>query len=70
MTTETNTTTKKPAFVAYHVKNRDGGGEGYWTRVGVAFANNDGKGFNVLLDVIPLDGRITLRVPSEKPQSE
>ena len=67
MTTETNKTTRKPAFIAYHVRNRDAGGEGFWTRMGVAFPNADGKGFNILLDAIPLDGRITLRVPSEKP---
>lgn len=70
MTTETNKTTKKPAFIAYHVRNRDDQAEGFWTRVGVAFPNADGQGFNILLDVIPLDGRITLRVPSEKPKDE
>jgi hypothetical protein len=70
MTTETNKTTKKPAFIAYHVRNRDDQAEGFWTRVGIAFPNADGKGFNILLDVIPLDGRITLRVPSEKPKTE
>ena len=26
----------------------------------------DGKGFNVQLECVPLDGRITLRVASEK----
>jgi hypothetical protein len=67
MTTENNKTTKKPAFIAYHVRNKDGQDEAFWTRVGVAFPNADGKGMNILLDVIPLDGRITLRVPSEKP---
>jgi hypothetical protein len=67
MTTKTKPTksAKKPAFIAYHVRNRDGEAEGFWTRCGVAFQNADGKGFNILLDVIPLDGRITLRVPSE-----
>ena len=66
MTTEINkTTAKKPAFIAYHVRNRDDQADGFWTRVGVAFPNADGKGFNILLDVIPLDGRITLREPSE-----
>jgi len=67
MTTETNKTTKKPAFIAYHV--RDGKADkGFFTRIGVAFQNADGKGYNILLDVVPLDGRITLRVPSEKPE--
>lgn len=64
-TTKTTKTTKKPDYIAYHV--RDGKGDkGYFTRVGVAFAHKDGKGFNILLDMIPLDGRVALRVPSEK----
>ena len=29
-------------------------------------AHNDGKGFNIQIETVPLDGRITLRVPSEK----
>lgn len=67
MTTESKTSkSTKPAFIAYQI--RDGKGEkGYFTRIGVAFANADGKGFNILLDAVPLDGRITLRVPTDKP---
>lgn len=65
MTTETNTTkSSKPAYIAYHV--RDGRGEkGFFTRIGAAWPNADGKGFNVQLDVAPLDGRITLRLNEE-----
>jgi len=59
------TTSKSPSHVAYHVRDREGG-KAFWTRIGVAFAHNDGKGFNVQLEVAPLDGRITLRVASEK----
>jgi hypothetical protein len=67
MTTKNETTNKstKPAYIAYHV--RDGKNDkGFFTRIGVAFPHKDGNGFNLLIDVIPLDGRITLRVPSEK----
>jgi hypothetical protein len=66
MNTETKTEkpTKKPAYVAYHV--RDKNDESYWTRIGVAFAHQDGKGFNIQIETVPLDGRITLRVPTEK----
>lgn len=67
MTSETSKPGVKPAFIAYHVRNRDGEEDGFWTRVGVAFPNADGKGYNVLLDAVPLDGRITLRVPADKP---
>jgi hypothetical protein len=56
---------KAPSHIAYQVRDREGR-KGYWTRIGSAWAHNDGKGFNVQLDVVPLDGRITLRVASEK----
>jgi hypothetical protein len=55
---------KAPSHIAYQVRDRDGR-KGFWTRIGSAWAHSDGKGFNVQLDVVPLDGRITLRVASE-----
>lgn len=64
--TNTNQTSPKaPSHIAYHVRDREGG-KSFWTRIGVAFAHNDGKGFNIQLEVAPLDGRITLRVATEK----
>ncbi len=56
---------KAPSHVAYQVRDREGR-KGFWTRIGSAWAHGDGKGFNIQLDVVPLDGRITLRVASEK----
>jgi hypothetical protein len=59
-----------PTYIAYHVKDTTAGenGEkrGVWTKVGAAWPNKDGKGFSVVLDVIPLDGRLMLREPMEK----
>ena len=59
-----------PTYIAYHVKDTTAGehGEkrGVWTRVGAAWPNKDGKGFNVVLDVVPLDGRLILREPLER----
>ena len=69
MTTDTNTnptSSKSPSHIAYHVRDREGG-KGFWTRIGSVWAHADGKGFNVQLDgLVPLDGRITFRVASEK----
>ena len=56
---------KSPTHVAYHVRNREGS-EGFWTRIGAAWPHADGNGFNLQLETYPLDGRITLRVASEK----
>ena len=59
-----------PTYIAYHVKDTGAGenGEkrGVWTKVGAAWPNKDGKGFSVVLDVVPLDGRLMLREPLEK----
>jgi hypothetical protein len=56
---------RTPTHVAYHVRDAKLG-QGFWTRVGSAWAHKDGKGFNLQLDIVPLDGRITLRVAKEK----
>jgi hypothetical protein len=63
----TEETKKSPSHVAYQVKEGSGD-RSYWTRVGAVFQHNDGKGFNLVLDAMPFDGRITLREPSEKPE--
>lgn len=68
MTAKTNTestASKTPSHVVYQVRDREGG-KGFWTRIGAAWAHADGQGFNVQLDSIPLDGRVTLRVASDK----
>jgi hypothetical protein len=60
-----NATPKSPSHVAYQVRDREGQ-KGFWTRIGSVWPHGDGKGFNIQLDVVPLDGRITLRVATEK----
>jgi len=70
MTNDTNprstaAASKSPSHTAYQV--RDGrNGKGFWTRIGSAWPHADAQGFNVQLDCLPLDGRITLRVVSEQ----
>jgi len=62
---KSESTTKTPSHVAYQVRDREGQ-KGFWTRIGSVWPHADGKGFNVQLEVVPLDGRITLRVATEK----
>jgi hypothetical protein len=62
---KSESTTKSPSHIAYQVRDREGQ-RGYWTRIGSVWPHADGKGFNIQLEVVPLDGRITLRVASEK----
>ena len=61
----TESTAKAPTHITYTVRDREGK-KGFWTRIGSVWPHADGAGFTVQLDAIPLDGRITLRVASEK----
>ena len=62
-----DTTKNLPAYHVYHVTDTkaDEKGEkrGYWTKIGAAWPNKDGKGFSVQLDLLPPDGRLILREP-------
>ena len=58
-------TPKKPSFIAYQV-NKGQDGKSHFNRVGAAFEHGDGEGHNILLDSIPVDGRLTLRTPQER----
>ena len=62
--TETSAS-RSPSHIAYQVKDREGG-KGFFTRIGVAWKHKDGNGFNLQIESVPLDGRITLRVATEK----
>lgn len=63
---ETAPTGNRPSHVAYWVKDRGENQKSSWQRVGAAWPHADGKGMNVVLDLMPLDGRITLRTASEE----
>ncbi|MEZ6098139.1 MAG: hypothetical protein R3E01_04135 [Pirellulaceae bacterium] len=56
----------KPTRTAYVVRESTNGGKSYWNRIGSAWKHKDGDGFNIQLECIPLDGRITLRLNDDK----
>lgn len=47
---------------------REGKGGTVWVRAGSAFVNRDGS-LNVLLDVLPLDGKLHVREAGERRES-
>ena len=56
---------KIPSHHAFIVRNfRDDNGEekSHRTQIGSAWTHKDGKGFDVLLQALPVDGRIVLRL--------
>ena len=55
---------KRPTHIAYSVRDRENQ-KSDWKPVGTAWEHADGKGLNIVLDLVPLDGRIALRVREE-----
>ena len=61
--------TNKPAYIAYAVteapgkKDETGKPITRWKAIGVAFAIHDG--FNILLDALPVNGKVVLQTPKE-----
>lgn len=58
------TASKAPTHIAYTVRDLDND-RSFWTRIGSAWAHADGNGFNIQVEALPLDGRITLRVATD-----
>lgn len=56
---------KTPSHYVYQsIKTKDP--QPFFRRIGSAWIHSDGKGFNVQLESFPLDGRVQLRVPTER----
>ena len=66
----------RPTHRAYTVIKREGKDadgkpkEDFWLNIGVAFEHDDHAGFNLLLQALPLDGKIVLRVYKDDEEEE
>jgi hypothetical protein len=61
---------QQPTYQAYTVVKREGQDD-FWLNIGAAFMHQDGEGFNIVLQALPLNGKIVLRPPkaqTEEPQ--
>jgi hypothetical protein len=61
---------KKPTHRAFIVKkftDKDDKEKSRWTDIGGVWTHGDGKGFEVKLEALPLDGRIVIRLDEPKP---
>jgi hypothetical protein len=67
----TKTTSDVTRYTAYSVREfeRNGETDRDWMRVGVAFPHDDGKGFNVALHAVPVDGNVVLRLHEPREES-
>lgn len=64
MTNQTGQTGRKPTHRIYRVKGE--GKSANWTPIGAAWPNQDGMGYSINCDAIPLTGRIVMRVITER----
>ena len=63
----------KPTHIAYTVrdyKNDKGEDKARWNEIGAAWIHKDGKGFDVVLEAMPVDGKFKLRLNEPKPKDE
>jgi hypothetical protein len=59
---------RTPSYIAYSV-TQTSETKSRWSDIGVAFTNRDGS-INVLLNALPLDGKIVLQQPKVKEKPE
>lgn len=58
----------RPSHAVYVVEGE--GESSFWTKIGSAWAHEDGEGFNLSLIAIPLTGRLVIRKRQVKEQGE
>ncbi len=61
-----------PAYILYHGRStgKDKDGKKIWTRVGAAWSNKSGKGFNLTWDYLPLGDGLTVMLPYDNDRGE
>jgi hypothetical protein len=66
MTKQTAQPGRKPTHRIYRVIGE--GKSANWTPIGAAWPNQDGMGYSINCDAIPLTGRLVMRAITERPQ--
>jgi hypothetical protein len=59
--------TQQPTYQAYTVVKREGQDD-FWLNIGAAFMHQDGDGYNIMLQALPINGKIVLRPPKGEPE--
>jgi hypothetical protein len=60
---------KQPTHRAYSVIRREGQDD-FWLNVGLVFPHKDGGGFNIMLQALPLDGKVVCREITDEDRDE
>lgn len=62
------TSSKKPSHRLYVITGEND--SAVWKDIGAAWANKDGNGYSIMLDALPIKGRIVLRKITAKPSAD
>jgi hypothetical protein len=60
---------QQPDYRAYTVIKRGEGQEDFWLPIGAAFMHQDGDGYNIVLQALPIDGKVVLRLPTAQSET-
>lgn len=58
---------KRPTHIAYQVREGEEN-KSYFNRIGAVWTHKDGEGFNIQLDSVPVDGKVTVRSVQDRIQ--
>jgi hypothetical protein len=61
---------QQPTYRAFTVIKRGEGQDDFWLAIGAAFQHQDGDGYNIVLQALPIDGKIVLRLPKDDQTSQ
>jgi hypothetical protein len=61
-------TTPEITYSAFAVQDGRKGQKSYWTRIGRLFPREDGKGQDLVLNALPVNGRIVIRQDEPREQ--
>jgi hypothetical protein len=65
----TTRSAKAPTHEVFAVSRKEGDNKGRWQKIGACWPHDDGDGFNLRLDYLPLDGA-ELVIRKRQPKSE
>lgn len=64
---QNKTQSRGPSHIAYQVREGEEN-KSYFNRIGSVWPHKDGQGFNIQLDSLPVDGRVTVRSVQDRLQ--
>ena len=66
MTENPNNSPTHSVFLIKDLSNEGEEKKGFWIKIGAAWEHKDGNGLNIVLDAMPVDGRLVLRKREEE----